>query len=59
MAICCFYSFYDKFLHEIKYVQGLKVMPTQEHLPANVLNQYPVPEGMCGKRIDHFLQNDA
>ena len=28
MATCCFYSFNDKFLHEIKYVQSLKVMPT-------------------------------
>ena len=28
MATCCFYSFNDKFLHEIKYVQSLKVMST-------------------------------
>ena len=37
MATCCFYSFNDKFLHEIKYVQSLKVMSTLEHLVANVL----------------------
>ena len=28
MATCCFYSFNDKFLLEIKYVQSLKVMST-------------------------------
>ena len=28
MATCCLYSFNDKFLHEIKYVQSLKVMST-------------------------------
>ena len=28
MATCCFYSFNDKFLHKIKYVQSLKVMST-------------------------------
>ena len=28
MATCSFYSFNDKFLHEIKYVQSLKVMST-------------------------------
>ena len=28
MATCCFYSFNDMFLHEIKYVQSLKVMST-------------------------------
>ena len=33
-----FYSFDDKFLHEIKYVQSLKVMSKYEHLPAKVLN---------------------
>ena len=40
MATCCFYSFNDKFLHEIKYVQSLKVMSTKEHLVANVLIGY-------------------
>ena len=28
MMTCCFYCFNDKFLHEIKYVQSLKVMST-------------------------------
>ena len=28
MASCCFHSFNDKLLHEIKYVQSLKVMST-------------------------------
>ena len=28
MATCCFYSFNDKFLHEIKHVQSLNVMST-------------------------------
>ena len=28
MTTCSFYSFNDKFLHEIKYVQSLKVMST-------------------------------
>ena len=37
MSTWSFYSFNDKFLHEIKYVQSLKVMSTYEHLLANVL----------------------
>ena len=28
MSTCSFYSLNDKFLHEIKYVQSLKVMST-------------------------------
>ena len=28
MVTYCFYSFYDMFLHEIMYVQSLKVMST-------------------------------
>ena len=28
MTTCSFYSFNDKFLHELKYVQSLKVMST-------------------------------
>ena len=40
MGTFCFYSFNDKFLHEIKYVQSLKVMSTYEHLLANVLKDY-------------------
>ena len=39
MATCSLHSFNDKFLHEIKYVQSLKVMSTKEHLLANVLNR--------------------
>ena len=48
MATCCYYSFNDKFLHEIKHVQSFKFMSTYEHLPANVLKR-------ASHSVEHIL----